>query len=323
MKYNLFRGIYSHMWNIYERFVLKWGMTWMDELVREYIDYLKVERGLSENTLESYGRDLKQYLGYLKNHNVVMISDTTKTTIIAYLFYLQKRGKASATISRSLASIRSFYQYLINEQYLKKDPTLNLESPKMEKKLPKVMTIKEVDLLLKQPDTREPLGLRDKAMLELLYATGIRVSEMIFLNIDNINLEMGYLRCMGKGSKERVVPIGNIASKAINEYLLKGRQKILKNISEPALFVNHYGNRLTRQGFWKIIKSYAEKANINKKITPHTLRHSFATHLLENGADLRSVQEMLGHSDISTTQIYTHLTKKKIREIYEKTHPRA
>lgn len=298
-------------------------MSVMDNLVREYIDYLKIERGLSENTLESYGRDLRQYLVYLKTNNITSLSETTKTTIITYLFYLQKKGKASSTISRNLASIRSFYQYLVNEQYIKKDPTLNLESPKMEKRLPKVLTVKEVDLLLKQPDIREPLGLRDKAMLELLYATGIRVSEMISLNIDNINLEMGYIRCMGKGSKERIIPVGNIATRYLREYLAGSRQTLLKDSSEQALFVNHYGNRLTRQGFWKIIKAYAQKANINTKITPHTLRHSFATHLLENGADLRSVQEMLGHSDISTTQIYTHLTRKRIREVYEKTHPRA
>jgi len=191
------------------------------------------------------------------------------------------------------------------------------------KKLPKVLTINEVEELLKQPSGLLPAGLRDKAMLELLYATGIRVSELISLNISDVNLEMGYIKCYGKGAKERIVPLGSIAIKCVQDYLNKGRSKLIRTYEEGALFVNHHVNRLTRQGFWKIIKKYAHEANIKKEITPHTLRHSFATHLLENGADLRSVQEMLGHADISTTQIYTHVTSNRLKEVYDKTHPRA
>ncbi|WP_238528262.1 tyrosine recombinase [Acetonema longum] len=186
-----------------------------------------------------------------------------------------------------------------------------------------MLTIHEVEELLKQPNVSLAAGLRDKAMLELLYATGIRVSELISLNISDVNLEMGYIKCYGKGSKERIVPLGSIAAKCVQDYVAKGRQKLVRTYEEASLFVNHHGNRLTRQGFWKIIKKYAQEANIHKEITPHTLRHSFATHLLENGADLRSVQEMLGHADISTTQIYTHVTKNHLKEVYDKTHPRA
>lgn len=295
----------------------------MDKLVEEFIDYLRVERGLAVNTLESYGRDLKNYLNYLNKQHITKLDETDKKTIISYLLQMQKKGKASSTISRSLASIRSFYQFMVNESYIPKDPTTNLESPKIEKRLPKVLSIKEVDLLLSQPDLTDPLGLRDKAMLELLYATGIRVSELVSLDVSNVNLQKGYVRCIGKGSKERIIPIGKTAVEFIKVYIKKARVKITKNNSEKALFVNRHGNRLTRQGFWKIIKRYAQKAKIKKDITPHTLRHSFATHLLENGADLRSVQEMLGHADISTTQIYTHITQQRIKEVYNKNHPRA
>lgn len=228
-----------------------------------------------------------------------------------------------STISRNLAAIKSFYQYMVRERYLEKDPAAAMESPKLEKKLPRILTIGEVEQLLKQPDGLLPTGLRDKAMLELLYATGIRVSELISLHISDVNLELGYIKCYGKGAKERIVPLGSIAARCVQEYLSKGRGKMVRSYEEPALFVNHHGNQLTRQGFWKIIKKYALEANIQKEITPHTLRHSFATHLLENGADLRSVQEMLGHADISTTQIYTHVTNKHLKEVYDRTHPRA
>lgn len=289
----------------------------------EFINYLAVERGLAQNTLESYGRDLRQYQNYLENTNRDFIKDSNRNTILNYLNNLQSKGRAVSTISRNLAAIKSFYQYLVRERYLEKDPAANLESPKLEKKLPKILSISEVEELLKQPNTLLPTGLRDKAMLELLYATGIRVSELISLNISDINLDMGYIKCYGKGSKERIVPLGSIAAKCVQEYMSKGRNKLVRTYEEAALFVNHHGNRLTRQGFWKIIKKYAHEANIMKDITPHTLRHSFATHLLENGADLRSVQEMLGHADISTTQIYTHVTKNHLKEVYDKTHPRA
>lgn len=295
----------------------------MESYVNQFINYLAEERGLAQNTLESYGRDLRQFQTYLESSNKEFLKDSNRTTILAYLTNLQAKGRAVSTISRNLAAIKSFYQYLVRERYLEKDPAVNLESPKLEKKLPKILTIGEVEELLKQPNNTLPAGMRDKAMLELLYATGIRVSELISLNISDVNLDMGYIKCYGKGAKERIVPLGSIAAKCVQEYINKGRSKLVRTYDEAALFVNHHGNRLTRQGFWKIIKKYAQEANITKEITPHTLRHSFATHLLENGADLRSVQEMLGHADISTTQIYTHVTKNHLKEVYDKTHPRA
>lgn len=295
----------------------------MESYVSEFINYLEVERGLAKNTLESYGRDLRQYYSYLNNDNIDAVNQASRATILAYLEQLQSKGRAVSTISRNLAAIKSYYQFLVRERYLEKDPAANLESPKLEKKLPKILAITEVEELLKQPNSFLPTGMRDKAMLELLYATGIRVSELISLNVSDVNLEMGYIKCYGKGSKERIVPLGSIAAKCVQEYVTRGRGKLVRTYDEPALFVNHHGNRLTRQGFWKIIKKYAHEANITKEITPHTLRHSFATHLLENGADLRSVQEMLGHADISTTQIYTQVTKNRLKEVYEKAHPRA
>jgi integrase/recombinase XerD len=295
----------------------------MESFVSEFINYLAVERGLAQNTLESYGRDLRQFQAYLQDSKIDFMKDLNRSTILTYMNNLQTNGKAVSTISRNLAAIKSFYQYLVRERYLEKDPAAHLESPKLEKKLPKVLSVHEVEELLKQPNGLLPAGLRDKAMLELLYATGIRVSELISLNISDVNLDMGYIKCYGKGSKERIVPLGSIAAKCVQDYLGKGRPKLVRTYEEAALFINHHGNRLTRQGFWKIIKKYAQEARIIKEITPHTLRHSFATHLLENGADLRSVQEMLGHADISTTQIYTHVTRNHLKEVYDKTHPRA
>jgi integrase/recombinase XerD len=298
-------------------------MVDMEGYVDQFINYLAVDRGLAKNTLESYGRDLRQFQTYLQNGKFEDIKDSSRTTIVDYLNTLKSQGKAVSTISRNIAALKSFYQYLVKENYLEQDPAEKLETPKLEKKLPKILSIAEVEELLKQPNVRLSVGLRDKGMLELLYATGIRVSEIIALNISDVNLDMGYVKCYGKGSKERIVPLGSIAVKSVHEYINKGRSKIVRTYEEPALFLNHHGNRLTRQGFWKIIKKYASQANIVKEITPHTLRHSFATHLLENGADLRSVQEMLGHADISTTQIYTQVTKNPLKEVYDKTHPRA
>lgn len=295
----------------------------MNSLVIEFINYLAVERGLANNTLDSYNRDLKQFLGFMEKGDVKDLQKATRNIVMSYLLSLQKMGRATSTVSRHLASLKSFYHFLLREKFIEKDPTANLESPKLEKKLPKILTIEEVEMLLNQPRGVEPTSMRDKAMLELLYATGIRVSELISIELGHINLEMGYIRCFGKGSKERIVPVGRFACKCVNEYLQKGRAKIVKNKTEKSLFVNQHGRRLTRQGFWKIIKKYALRAGISKEITPHTLRHSFATHLLENGADLRSVQEMLGHADITTTQIYTHLTKGRLKEVYAKSHPRA
>lgn len=295
----------------------------MYKLLDEFLNYLTIEKGLSKNTIESYKRDLKSYMVYLKTKKIDSINSTDRALIVSYLLSMQKQGKASSSISRACAAIRSFYRFLFHENYIDDDPTLNIESPKLEKRLPRVLTVSEVETLLSQPKSNDPWELRDRAMLELLYSTGIRVSELISLTCEDIKLEMGFLRCIGKGSKERIVPVGKIATFYVKKYIQEARNKFLKKNNTDILFLNRYGEGLTRQGFWKIIKKYSKKAGIKKEITPHTLRHSFATHLLENGADLRSVQEMLGHADISTTQIYTHLTKSKMKEIYDKSHPRA
>ncbi|MFD2611945.1 site-specific tyrosine recombinase XerD [Paenibacillus gansuensis] len=289
-----------------------------------FIHYLSVERGLSRNTLESYERDITKYIEFLAKEGITAWEQVTKAQIISYMLKLRQLGRASATISRTLIAVRSFHQFLVRERITAGDPTLNMETPRQEKRLPKVLSIAEVETLLEAPETSTPAGLRDKAMLEVLYATGIRVSELISLDVDSVNLPMGFVRCIGKGSKERIIPLGRIAGECLDVYIQTMRPQLLKsNRDEPSLFLNHHGARLTRQGFWKIIKKHAKEVSIMKEITPHTLRHSFATHLLENGADLRAVQEMLGHADISTTQIYTHVTKSKMKEVYDRTHPRA
>jgi integrase/recombinase XerD len=287
-----------------------------------FLEYLIENKELSANTLESYKRDIRQFDTYLQEH-AVSLDRVTKTIIITYLIALQKTGKATSTISRNLASIRCFYQFMQNQRYMDTDPSANLESPKVEKKLPSVLTKKEVEILLEQPVPADAKGARDKAMLELLYATGIRVSELISLEIGNIDLDAGLLVCRNSETKSRTIPIGNIAVKYLRLYLNDFRKKLCTDAENTLLFVNFHGQKMTRQGFWKIIKYYTAKAKINKTITPHTLRHSFAVHLIENGADLQAIQEMLGHSDISTTQIYSKINKNKIKEVYSKTHPRA
>ena len=291
-------------------------------MVDKFVGFLEKDKRLSNNTLQSYKRDVDQYITFLKDMNLKSIENTNKTTVIAYLLSLQKKGRATSTISRNLASIRSFYQYLSRIKVIDADPTMNLESPKIEKKLPQILSTKEVELLLEQPKCIDLKGFRDKAMLELLYATGIRVTELISLNIDDINLDVGFIKC-NKGPRERIVPLGSMAVNANKEFIEKARSLMIQDADEKAIFVNINGRRLTRQGFWKIIKQYKNQAKISKEITPHTLRHSFAAHLLENGADLRSIQEMLGHSDISSTQIYVQIAKNKINDVYKKTHPRA
>lgn len=289
----------------------------------EFIYHLAVERGLAENTLMSYRADLSGFMAFLRKRGLESGEEAGRDVIMSYLLQLQLDGRSPATISRHLAALRTFYRYLVNEGIIIHDPTNDIESPRQTHKLPRILTVEEVDHLLGQPLIGEPSGIRDKAMLELIYATGMRVSELVALDMEHINIESGFIRCFGKGSKERMVPIGEVAASFIREYLSRGRSKLKKTLNINSLFVNQHGRRLTRQGFWKIIKKYARKAKIDKEITPHTLRHSFATHLLENGADLRSVQEMLGHADISTTQIYTHLTKRKLKEVYDRNHPRA
>ncbi|MBT9168482.1 MAG: Tyrosine recombinase XerD [Syntrophomonadaceae bacterium] len=295
----------------------------MDRTLKDYIYYVSVEKGLAKNTLESYRRDLSGYLNYLQQSGITAMEDSSRGNIVGYLLSLKQSGKATTTLSRNLSSIRSFYNYLFQEKMIVENPASDLESPKIAKKLPRVLSLQEMDLLLDQPDQLHVIGVRDKAMLEVIYATGIRVSELISLDTGDINLEAGFIRCLGKGSKERIIPLGSVAARNVDRYLTEGRPKLVRQKGEAALFVNQHGKRLTRQGFWKILKQYARTVGISKDITPHTMRRSFATHLLENGADLRSVQEMLGHADISTTQIYTQVTRRKLRDVYEKAHPRA
>ncbi|CAM4314136.1 site-specific tyrosine recombinase XerD [Saccharibacillus endophyticus] len=287
-----------------------------------FITYMSEEKGRSASTLESYRRDLAQFIAFAEGRGVTAVDEVRKSHIAAYLNEMKRSGKASSTVIRASVSIRSFFHYLIRQSLVMQDPSMDLDTPKPEKKLPVVLTVAEVERLLGAPDLSGAQGVRDKAMLEALYATGIRVSELISLNLGDIDLELKFLRC-GAAGKERIVPIGRMTAEAVSAYLGPMRDQLVKRSGEEALFLNQLGTRLTRQGFWKIIKKYASAAGIETDITPHTLRHSFAAHLLENGADLRSVQEMLGHSDISTTQIYTHVMKRNMKEVYELHHPRA
>jgi integrase/recombinase XerD len=297
----------------------------MEDRLDDFIHFLVVEKGLSKNTIVSYKRDLNSYITYLKN--VEQLGDfngVQRPQIVHFLGHLKDTGKSSKTLARHIASIRAFHHFLLREKAVDHDPTVHIESPQHERSLPKVLSMEEVETLLDSPKLTDQYGYRDKAMLEMMYATGIRVSELIGLKLSDVHLTMGFVRCMGKGSKERIIPIGKTASNAIEQYLEKGRPKLVsKKYKDDSLFLNHHGKGLSRQGFWKILKRLATEAGIEKELTPHTMRHSFATHLLENGADLRAVQEMLGHADISTTQIYTHVTKTRLKDVYTKFHPRA
>ncbi|WP_029329079.1 site-specific tyrosine recombinase XerD [Lentibacillus jeotgali] len=290
----------------------------------DFVHYLIVERGVTDNTLKSYQRDLKNYMHYLEQARRKLIwNEIGRADIIGFLYKLKEEGKSPATIARAISSIRSFHQFLIREQLAEHDASIHIETPKKEQKLPATLTSQDVEALL-TINGKTSLTIRNKAMLELMYATGLRVSELVGLKVSDLHLTMGFLRCMGKGSKERIVPLGDVAIKSMDDYLQDARTSLVKRKQDKnALFVNQHGRPLSRQGFWKILKGIAREAGIRKTITPHTLRHSFATHLLENGADLRSVQEMLGHSDISTTQIYTHITKSRLKDIYQSYHPRA
>lgn len=293
----------------------------MERQLKYFFDFLENDKKLSDNTLQSYKRDLKQFKTYLEdceiNYNRVKEED-----IKDYIKELQEEGKKASSISRCIASIRSFYQFILKNKKVKVDPTANIKSPKIEKRVPSVLTAKEVELLLDQPKDVDLKGIRDKAMLEFAYATGMRVTEIISLNIDDVNLEEGYVVCRN-GNKQRSIPLGTMSLKALKEYIEEARDILLKSEDEKALFVNINGTRLTRQGFWKIIKFYKEQAHITKDITPHVLRHSFATHLLQNGADLKAIQSMLGHSDISSTQVYMQFQDDGLKDVYRKAHPRA
>lgn len=294
----------------------------MQKEIDGFISYLHNVKKTSNNTELSYKRDLNKVQHYMEELGILSIHNLTALNLTSYILFLEKNQFAAATISRNIASIKALFHYLLKEGLLKEDVSLALKSPKIEKKIPDILSTSEVIRLLEQPNGNNPKEIRDKAMLELLYATGIRVTELITLKVTEVNISMGFIICKD-ANKERVIPIGMASKKALIEYLEKSRNIMLEDINNDILFVNCSGQPMSRQGFWKIIKYYSKKAEINSEITPHTLRHSFAAHLVENGADLRSVQEMLGHSDISTTQIYANMNHKRIREVYAKAHPRS
>ena len=296
-------------------------MRVMNEIIESFISYLHNVKKMSLNTELSYRRDLTKVSDYMKGQGITDVSQITETNLNSYVLYMEKNNFSAATVSRNIACIKSFYHYLTKEGIVSKDISENLKAPKVEKKMPEILTTQEVFRLLEQPKGDQPKEIRDKAMLELLYATGIRVTELITLRTDDLNLHLGYINCKD-AHKERTIPIGNAAKEALKKYIEVAREPMLADINDKTLFVNCSGEPMSRQGFWKLIKYYAKKAGIEADITPHTLRHSFAAHLVENGADLRSVQEMLGHSDISTTQIYANMSHSRIREVYAKAHPR-
>ena len=286
-----------------------------------YEEYLVGEKHASQNTVASYLRDVTQFADYLAARGSGLL-EATAETVQSYMDWMLSRGKSASSVTRFLASVKSFYNFQLFSGKLKANPAKGVAAAKVSRKYPEILTSKEVDLFLEQPQCVDAKGFRDHAMLELLYATGIRVSELISLNLDDLNLSASFIRCRSKG-KERIIPLYHGAVKALQDYVKNIRPQLIADGGEEALFVNMNGERMSRQGFWKIIKSYQEKAGIEKDITPHTLRHSFAVHLLENGADLRSIQEMLGHADISSTQIYTHVIKRQLKDVYQKAHPRA
>ena len=295
----------------------------MRELVESFLNYLSVERSLSKNTILSYRRDLEKYIHYLKDYNINFLSQTVRKNISDFMFSLKDGGLSAVSIARNLVAIKVLYRFLVRERILTTDPSSLLDSPKLWKKIPDVLSGLEVEALLEAPDLKTARGLRDKAILELMYATGLRVSEAVNLKTQDVNFDVGFLRCIGKGAKERIVPLGKESIQAIKKYLEEARPKSARSGREDTfLFLSRLGKKISRQSFWKLVKHYAKLARIKKNIRPHTLRHSFATHLLERGADLRSVQEMLGHADISTTQIYTHIDKNRLKMIHKNFHPR-
>ena len=295
----------------------------MDALVDQYLQYILVEKGLAEQTIAAYSRDLVRYIRYLKKNRIHKIQDADTAIILRYLIHLRNRGLGTTSRARHLVTIRGFYRFLVQEKYIANNHAKVVDLPKRQTTLPDVLSVDEVRNLLETPDPSTPVGNRDAAMLELLYATGLRVSELINLKLLDVNLEACFLRVMGKGSKERVVPFGNFAKLRLQSYLDFARPSLLKERISAYLFIARAGKPMTRQGFWKLLRKYAHKSGLIKHITPHMLRHSFATHLLEGGADLRTVQVMLGHVDISTTQIYTHVAQKHLKEIHSKYHPRG
>lgn len=294
----------------------------MKELIDTFLNYLSVERGLANNTIIAYREDLNNYLGFIEKSHIEALSKISKENITGFMLSQRDSGIAPNSVARRLAAIRMFHRFLARERILKIDPSTLIDSPKLWKRVPDTLTVNEVEALIAQPNVHDTQGTRDRAILETLYATGMRVSEAVNLKKDNVNLDIGFLRCIGKGNKERIIPLGKKAILSINRYLQVSRPKLLKEKESEFLFVSRFAKKISRQSFWKIIKKYAKLARIKRTIKPHTLRHSFATHLLEHGADLRSVQEMLGHSDISTTQIYTHINKDRLKSVHKQFHPR-
>jgi len=295
----------------------------MEQLLDQFLHYLIVEKGLSKNTIDAYSHGLNRFLDSLRKKEIQEMPSVSKFDVRAFLLALRKQGLSTKTVVRNLAAIRTFFQFLIQEGILEANPIEGLESPKIAKTLPEILNLKEVEQLLEQPNPQTPLAIRDRAMLEVLYATGMRVSELTHLPINQVNLEGGYVLVFGKGSKERIIPLGSEAMKWVALYLKATRERLAKGKESPLLFINRSGRGMSRQQFWKNIKAFGRRAGIRKRITPHLLRHSFASHLLEGGADLRSVQMMLGHVDISTTQIYTHVTGERLKKIHQRYHPRG
>ena len=294
----------------------------MLDLLRAYENYLSKVKQASINTVASYMRDIRQFSDWLDLTMDLDVSSAQQPHISSYLDYLQSEGRSGATLSRTLASLKNFFAYLVSSGFLEQTPVCDIQIDRGEKKLPQILTGREIELLLSQPVATDPKGCRDKAMLEILYATGVRVSELISLNVEDVNLDAGVIKCVG-AKKFRIIPLYPAALKALQQYLKNVRTSLVADPMESALFVNVSGVRMSRQGFWKILKSYQAAAHIDKEITPHTVRHSFAVHLLENGADIDSLQELLGHSDISSTQMYTHMVNQKLKSVYEKCHPKA
>ncbi len=298
-------------------------MTKMEEYLEQFLNYLEKDKKMSGNTIQAYKRDIISLSEFLKSRGDTAIKDTTNADVVAYLIQLKKNGKSAATVNRKIASLRAFFSYMVKQHLIQANPTDSIRSPRIERTEPEFLTIEEVDKFLSIPDDTAK-GRRDKAILELLYATGIRVSEAIEANIEDINLRMGFISCDGQHGKARIIPIGRPARVALEEYIYDIRpQFVREKLDEKALFVNYRGERITRQGLWKLIREYAKKAGIESKITPQTLRNSFAVHMIQNGADLKSLQELLGHEDISATQIYLSVTKNRIKDVYDRTHPRA
>lgn len=295
----------------------------MQEALDRYLNYLLVERGVAQNTLESYGRDLRRYLAFIAQKGLTDFKEALPETIVEYLVSIKNDGLSANSMNRALAALRGFYKYLLMEKLIEQTPLADIELAKVWMRLPDTISKEEMQLILAQPGDKTPAALRDTAMLELLYATGIRVSELINLKMNSINWQVGFLTVMGKGGKERIVPIGKTAYDCVRVYVDKARPQLMQKKSTEVLFLNRFGGKFTRQGFWKMVIRYTRRAGLQKKVHPHTFRHSFASHLLEGGADLRTVQVMLGHADISTTQIYTHITRDRLKEIHQKYHPRG